>query len=370
MRLLICTGLYPPDIGGPATYSKLLFDELPKQGIDVSVLSFGEVRHLPKLIRHFSYFLKVLKKAKNFDAIYAQDPVSVGLPVCLACFFLRRKFTLKVVGDYAWEQYQQKTKNKKQKTIFITPEQFQIERYGILTELRRLVERRVAKRAEKIIVPSKYLKKIVSSWGTKEEKINVVYNSFEIPNNLNHDLSYDLNYDFTIVTAGRLVPWKGVDVLIEIMPKIIQEISGAGLVVIGDGPKRDDLKKQVLKNKLQDKVLFVGQLSHNEVLESLKRSDVFVLNTGYEGLSHQILEAMAVGTPVITTDVGGNPELIENSYSGILVDHNNKEQIVNSVLELYKFKDLREKFINNAKKKVKEFDKNRMLEQTAKILQS
>jgi len=74
MKILIATGIYPPDIGGPATYSKLLKDELPDRGIDVKVLSFGEVRHLPKIIRHFSYFLKVLKLGKGANVIYAQDP--------------------------------------------------------------------------------------------------------------------------------------------------------------------------------------------------------------------------------------------------------------------------------------------------------
>ncbi len=80
MKILIATGIYPPDIGGPATYSKLLKDELPGRGIDVQVLSFGQVRHLPKIIRHFSYLLKILKLGRGVDVIYAQDPVSVGFP--------------------------------------------------------------------------------------------------------------------------------------------------------------------------------------------------------------------------------------------------------------------------------------------------
>ena len=108
LKILICTGIYPPDIGGPATYSKLLFEELPKMGIETRVLSFGEVRHLPKILRHFVYFIKVLKMGRRADIIYAQDPVSVGLPAMLAAKILRKKFILKVVGDYAWEQFQNK----------------------------------------------------------------------------------------------------------------------------------------------------------------------------------------------------------------------------------------------------------------------
>ena len=163
MRILICTGIYPPDIGGPATYSKLLFDELPKRGIEVKVLSFGEVRHLPKIIRHFAYFLKALKLGRKADVIFAQDPVSVGLPAMLASKILRKKFMLKIVGDYAWEQYSARggSASGGQNKNFITPENFQDKKFDFKTEIRRKIQRYVAKNAKRIIVPSNYLKNIV-----------------------------------------------------------------------------------------------------------------------------------------------------------------------------------------------------------------
>ena len=165
MRVLIATGLYPPEIGGPATYSKILEEELPKRDIGVEILSFGEVRHLPKIVRHFVYFLKCLRRSAKADLIFAQDPVSVGLPSVLAAKILRKKFILKIVGDYAWEQWQiknEKLKNKNHKLKFKSLEEFQSEKFDFLTELRRKIQKFVAKRADKIIVPSEYLKKIVS----------------------------------------------------------------------------------------------------------------------------------------------------------------------------------------------------------------
>ena len=351
MRILICTGIYPPDIGGPATYSKLLFDELPKRGFEVKILSFGVVRNLPKIIRHIFYFFKVLKAGKNADIIFAQDPVSVGLPSCLASFFLRKRFILKVVGDYAWEQFQaqnakRKTKNNNSK--FEILEEFQNKKYDFITELRRKIERWVAKKADKIIVPSEYLKKIVLMWGVRKEKISVVYNACDVQD---IDISREearkkLGLSgFVLVSVGRPVSWKGFDLLKEIEPEIQKEIPEAKLVILEHAP-------------------------HKQVLEHLRAGDLFVLNTGYEGLSHQILEAMAIGIPVITTNVGGNPELIQNNESGILVEYNNKEQLKNAILELYKNKDLRDKFVKNAKEKIKEFSKEKMLKETIKILQS
>jgi glycosyltransferase involved in cell wall biosynthesis len=178
-KILIATGLYPPDIGGPATYSKILKDELPKRGFCVEVLSFGGVRHLPKIIRHFIYFLKVLIKGRGADVIFAQDPVSVGFPAVLAAKILRKKFILKIVGDYAWEQNQIKKeklrKNKSEK--FKTLEEFQKEKFDIITEFRRWTQKFVARKADKIITPSKYLKRIVADgWGVPAERIEVVYN--------------------------------------------------------------------------------------------------------------------------------------------------------------------------------------------------
>ncbi|MBU3925603.1 glycosyltransferase family 4 protein [Patescibacteria group bacterium] len=336
MKILICTGLYPPDIGGPATYSKILADELPKHGIETKILSFGCVRCLPKIIRHIVYFLKVLKFGKSVDLIFALDPVSVGLPSFFAAKILRKKFALKIVGDYAWEMHMQKSE-------FKTLEKFQTERYDFITELRRKIERCVAKGADKIIVPSQYLKKIVLMWKVKEEKINVINNSFELP-------AFTEKLDlpgFNIVSVGRLVPWKGFQALEEIIPEIKKEIP--------------DTKLKIINNAL-----------HEEVLKYLRSSDIFVLNTGYEGFSHLILEAMAMEIPVITTSVGGNPEIIDPSTGsgqvGILVEYNNKEQLKSAILMLYKDKELREKLIKNAQEKVKQFNKEKMIKETIKIL--
>ena len=369
-RVLITTGLYPPESGGPATYSKLLADELPKRGIEAVVLPFREVRHLPRFVRHFAYFLKILKRARGVDVIFAQDPVSVGLPSALAAKVLGKKFLLKVVGDYAWEQFQnQKLKIKKQK--FINLEEFQRDEYDLITEFRRKVERWVARRADKIIVPSKYLKKIVMMWGIEEKKIEVVYNAFELPKaeTSKEEARKKLGLEgFILISAGRLVPWKGFGALIEIMPEIAREISEAKLYIIGDGPDYDSLKSKIKKLNLEGVVFLLGSLPRGELLQYLCASDVFVLNTGYEGFSHLLLEAIAMGIPVITTKAGGNPEIIEDGKNGLLVEYNDKAALKEAVLKLYRQPEFGERLAKNTKEKLGEFSKERMLEQTIGIL--
>ncbi|MFA6095681.1 MAG: hypothetical protein WC767_02460 [Candidatus Paceibacterota bacterium] len=95
MRILIATGIYFPQIGGPATYSKLLYDELPKRGFEVEVANFGDHIDKPWGVRHLAYLFSLFGKAADADIIYAQDPVSVGLPALFVSQMRRKRFVLR-----------------------------------------------------------------------------------------------------------------------------------------------------------------------------------------------------------------------------------------------------------------------------------
>ena len=171
-----------------------------------------------------------------------------------------------------------------------------------------------------------------------------------------------------LISAGRLVPWKGFTTLIETMPEILKDAPDAKLVIIGSGPESEALKSKVKSQKLEDKVFLIGQVAHDKVLEYFKAGDIFVLNTGYEGFSHFLLEAMAMEIPIITTKAGGNVELIENGKEGILVGHNDKEELKKRIIELAKDDALRNRLLGRAKIKVTEFSQERMLGETVKTL--
>lgn len=369
MRILIATGLYPPDIGGPATYAKFLHDELPKHGFDTTVVSFGVVRHMSKLFRHAFYFFKVLRNGKGVDVIFAQDPVSVGLPSAVAAMLLRKKFMLKVVGDYAWEQGRQRFGVSDDLDTFAANRGG----YGIMVGMLRGVERWVAHRAQRIIVPSEYLKRIVTGWGVSEDKITVVYNAFRgvAQVGAKDELRKRLDLEGTVlVSAGRLVPWKGFDMLIEVFAELLKDIRDATLFVVGSGPDANVLKEKVRALGLEDRVVLTGALPQAELLEYIRASDIFVLNTGYEGLSHQLLEVMALGTPIVTTDIGGNPELIEHNKDGLLVDYNDSDALTAAIRELNTNSELRQKVSTNAQKKVRSFSVERMLAGTINTIRS
>ena len=325
MRLVIATPLYPPDPGGPATYAKLLEEELPKRGIEVVLVKFGDVRKLPKLFRHFVYYQKVKKAAQTADAVLALDPASTGYPAMQAAQHAGKPFFVKIVGDYAWEQGRQRF------GITASLDEF-VQTTNVPFAVRFLRKRQtaVARAAKRIIVPSKYLKRIVGTWGIPEDKIEVIHNAIALEEGGKTYPAADVLPRPHVVTVGRLVPWKGIDGLIEAMAH--REVN-ASLVVVGDGPEEQRLQA-LARKKLNGRHCFLGALSHADTLAAMKDADVFVLNTSYEGLSHVLIEAKLLGKPIITTPVGGNVELTEDGVDALWVAPGNVEELSHAIQRL------------------------------------
>ncbi len=342
MKILIATPLYPPDIGGPATYSKLLFDELPKRGIEVSTLSFGEVRKLPKIIRHFFYFLKLLKRGRGVDIIFAQDTASVGFPALWASRILNKRFFVRVPGDYAWEQATQRYGVKD------SIDEFQNKKYGWRVEFLRKVQKLTVNGAETVIAPSMYFRQLVSRWVRNPGKVFCIYNGIDLASISKSSGEYEPK---TIISASRLVPWKGFSVLI----KIMKSLPDWKLLIAGDGPGRKELEEIITHHSVNTRVFLLGSMNREELIKKIQKSEVFVLNTSFESFSFQIVEAMACGTPVITTNIGNLTEIIDNGKSGILVTPNDEKAIISSITHLSSDATFREQIIVEARKKSQQF---------------
>ncbi|MFH0892330.1 MAG: glycosyltransferase family 4 protein [Candidatus Falkowbacteria bacterium] len=381
MKILLATGIYPPDIGGPATYVKTLKEELPKRGIAFKVLTYGETepgdekegiyrisRKQNVIFRYFAYFRQMLELLGQTDLVYAQDPVSVGLPVVLACLFKRKKYILKIVGDYAWEQGRQRAGVKDDL------DEFQNRQYGWRVELWRFIEGFVAKNAAFIITPSEYLKNIVQKWGIHESKIKVIYNAVkEVKTAASRDeLRRKFQLDgYVMLSAGRLVPWKGFELLMDLMPEFLKIATDFKLVVIGEGPDKEKLAAKIKKLDLEKSVIMTGAVPQNTLWEYMAAADIFVLNTGYEGLPHITIEAMQSGLPVITTRSGGNPEVIKDGDTGVLADYNDRAGIKKAILKLYEERSYAQKLSLRAKEDIRDrFGRERMIAGVLEIFKS
>ncbi len=374
MKILIATPLYPPDDGGPATYSRILEVELPKLGHEVHIVSFGEVRKYPKLLRHIMYASRLLRKIRNVDVVFALDPVSVGLPAVFVALLSGKKFVVKIVGDYAWEQGKQRFGVKENLDKFVeTPSNKFLTQVGLL----RFVQVFVAKCATRIIVPSYYLKKIItaSAWGIDGEKISVIYNAFkaDLPKETKVELRREFNLTApTIISVGRFVPWKGFKVLMDAVADVRSDLqknnmpSDVVLELAGSGDSRE--YKTYASERGYDFVHFLGLISHETLMRRIRASDCFALNTEYEGLSHVILEAMALETPVVATRVGGNVELFDAGRQRWLADYNDKAMLRNLIwMALFEKEGAMKDAQANAQF-VSEFTVERMVTETSGLL--
>ncbi len=362
MRLLIATPLYPPDPGGPATYAKILETELPKLGIQVGVLKFGDVRRLPKVLRHAAYFFLLMRAGRDADAFLALDPVSTGLPTLIASKLLRKPFFVKVVGDYAWEQGTQRYGVR-----LLLDEFVRTHHVPTMVSFFRKVQTYVASSATKVIVPSEYLKGIVCAWGVPSEQISVVYNAMQTEEPGTLPLSVNAATRPRVVSVGRLVPWKGMPGIIDAVVVARETLPEVTLSIAGDGPDRDKLER-FMHARLGTSGMMLGPLSHADTLALIQDADVFILNSTYEGLSHLLIEALAQGTAIIATDVGGNPELIEDGKNGLLVPQGDRTALSEALLHLLKTPLHREKLGSRARESAKRFSTSVMAKATADIL--
>ncbi|MFA6466920.1 MAG: glycosyltransferase family 4 protein [Patescibacteria group bacterium] len=367
MKIVIATGVYK--IGGPATYTRLMTEYLSSQNIKVEVLSFDEVKKFPKVIRHFIFFIKIFIKLFKTDLVFAQDPVSVGLPSLLAAKILRKKIIIRFVGDYAWEQSVQRFSVKD------GIDAFQNNKYGFKVEFLRRIQIFVLNHVDKIITPSVYFGEVAKKWLKDKNKVKPIYNGIDtnlpILNKLEARKKLSLkNEDIILFTAGRLVPWKGIDVLIDIMPDLLKKDNRYRLMIVGDGPEEEKLKKQIKDLQLKKVVYFKGRLSREDLLLNLQAADIFILNTGFESFSFQVLEAMYYNVPVITTNICNLPEIIKNNQEGILVDYNNKTQIIAAIEKLLADSSFRDSIIKNAKQRAEYFSIQKTMDNLLELLKS
>lgn len=314
VKLVIATPLYPPDIGGPATYTVQLEEELPKQGIDVQVVSFTASRRFPKGMSHIHFAWQLFKATAKTDAVLAQDPISVGLPTALVCKLRRCHFLIRMPGDYAWEQSRQRF------GVTDSIDNFQTKRYGWRVELLRTLQQWVTRQADKVVTPSEYFSRLVRGWGTRTDTVVTVYNGLRfIP-----PAQVEKPAGKVLVTAGRLVPWKGFAKLTAVLP----ELPDWHLYIIGTGPEKERILAAAKAANVAERVHLLGSLPREEVIGWCKVADAFVLNTSFESFSFQVVEAMDTGVPVIATNVGSLPELISDGIEGVLVSPNDIEDLV------------------------------------------
>jgi len=156
------------------------------------------------------------------------------------------------------------------------------------------------------------------------------------------------NHGPIIGLGVRLTEQKGITYLLKAMPIVAKKLSDITLVIAGDGPLEESLKKETLNLGLDKNVLFVGP--RLDMPELLKLFDLYVLPSLWEGLPMVLLEAMAAECPIVATNVGGNGTVIKHKENGSLIEAKNTLSLANEIITVLSNSDLRKKYKEKSKK--------------------
>lgn len=323
MKALLISGVYRPEIGGPATYLPALAQALIKRNYSVEILTLKNLSNSPTneewpvnyiqrdqllLIRFIKTFLLILKKGKYSDVIFTNG---LFQETALALLLLKKKSVAKVVGDPVWERARNKGLTK------LNIDEFNRSHLSINQRFQRWLIKWSLNRFTLVTCPSLELKTLIEGWGvTQPIKF--------IPNGIAPIEKKNYQKQFDVISACRLVTWKNLDKLILACAK-----ANRTLAIVGSGP--EELKLKSLVKLHNAKVTFLGQLSESEVTDYLQKSKVFALLSDYEGLSFSLLQAMASELPSIVSNIKGNTDVISDGKEGIVVDINYEVSIVNAL---------------------------------------
>jgi len=370
-KILIATGIYPPDFRGPATMLEALPDALRRENFQVWVITYSDVRasaeergvvyrilrRSPAVRRHLKYFLTMFRLSLWADLIYCTDTYSVGYFSYLIKKLTGKKYLVRFAGDSAWETASRLGVT----TDYLTD--FQKKTYNSATEKMKARRAKIMVNADKVIAVSKFLAKAASLIGVKGERLKVIYNSIDfIKENYDENKIKQIHDQFgaeakIIISAGQLNPWKGFDGIIRGLKEIEKNLDNkAHFLILGDGQEMENLKKLASELGVEPRVHFLGKIEHEQIMDYFKAADLFILNSHYEGQSHTLLEVTKAGVPIIASNIEANQEVVEDGRNGILVNYNSAEEISRAAVKILNDKSLAQNFVNQGKEKLKIFN--------------
>ena len=310
-EILLVTGIFPPDIGGPATFARFFLDESEKYGIVADLLTFtDDAEGVYKIdtvkisrkgnifLRYLRVFLAAWRLSKNKDVIYSLDVSSVGLP-CLLVKMLRPKIKLffRVGGDRHWEQaiedgrfrdtlesyYRQRNFNSKERISYF-------------------LMKRAFRRADEIIFNAQIIADIFARhYEITEKKVHIIRNFKDeliLPR-----MRQEADEEILLFFGGRLVAFKNILGFLKIFINIDFSEFGKDVVfqINGDGPEHDKIAEFIARNNLHGRVRLLPKVSRTEMLDLINRCNVFALPSLTEVNANTVSEVLQLGQPILLT---------------------------------------------------------------------
>ena len=316
MRVLIVSGIWPPDVGGPASHAPDLAAFLVERGHAVEVVVTADhppapegypvhhvSRRLPVGVRHSAVVGLLARRARACDVVYATSMLGRA---SLGAGLARCPLVVKLVADEAFER-------ARRLGLFEGDlDAFQRFGGGVRVRLLRQARTRALRRVDWLVCPSAYLASLAVVWGVPESRVLVLPNAAPpllfVPDRDVARARLEVTGS-TLAFAGRVTAAKALEVALEALARV----DGVVLLIAGDGPDLPQVRRQASELGLDERIRFLGALDRGGVLALFSAADASVLSSSWENFPHTVVESLAVGTPVIATDVGGVSEIVRDA---------------------------------------------------------
>lgn len=215
------------------------------------------------------------------------------------------------------------------------------DRFTFIYDILKPLIVRIWKSAASVISNSQGLKELALESNPRQE-IGVIYNGINI-DQFKPDASRKNPEEFVITPGGsRITTRKGLNYLVEAVSELVTGHPNIRLRIMGEGNSEEDLKNMVRELKLENNVEFLGRIPHENTVPRYQEADLFVLPSLNEGMSNAMLEALATGLPIVTTNTGGASELVKDGENGFIVEFQNSHDIAQKIKTIMDDKELRE----------------------------
>jgi glycosyltransferase involved in cell wall biosynthesis len=373
VKVVVVSGIWPPDVGGPASHAPALAATLLEAGHRVEVVTTADrapaerpypvrwvARSRPAPLRHLAVVRAIRRAARDADRVYATTMVRRA---AIGAALARRPLVVKLVADEAYER------ERRSGHFDGTLEEFQEAPGGLRVRLLRATRTAALRRARRVLVPSAYLRAIALAWGLEPARVAVVPNPAPpIPSSPTRDEARTmLGIEGPAVgVAGRLTRQKALEDAVAALARV----PAIELLVLGDGPERSDLERRAAEIGVAGRVRFLGAGSRDDVLALFRAVDLALVTSAWENLPHTLLEALAAGTPVVATAVGGIPEVVRDGENGLLVPPRDVEALAAASERIVEDEELCASLAAAAAPSVEELSEARILGRVVEAIES
>src|SRR4051812_33263446 len=346
MRVLVVSGIWPPDVGGPASHAPDVARFLHGLGHTVEVVTTASSaparedfpvrwvsRELPVGVRHARGAALIRSRARRVGVVYTTGMFGRSAAGALAA---RRPYVVKLTADPAFER------TRRRGLVGGDVEDFQRGGGGPVALALRGARNAELRRAAHVYCPSEYLRGLVLGWGIPPERVSVLPNPAPSLPELRARDELRQSFGFNgaaLAFAGRLTAQKSLGRALD----AVASANGVELVIAGEGPDRQPLERRAQELGIADRVTFLGAQPRNRVVELFRAADAAILTSSWENFPHTVVEALAVGTPVLAMEAGGVGEVVHDGVNGLLVPAGDEAALADAVRRYFADDELRER---------------------------